>query len=820
MNEGKYLNLMPHMTSWRVYAIGTTLTAGNEVGQLAPATFGGLSYRIVGNPSADVYTIRTESFGTVNIYAPRDNDSSINNVAQFDNESNSTGSGDYLNLQPHMNSWRVYPIGVSPVAGNEVGSLAPATFGGLSYRIVNEPSGDLYTIETESFGRVNIFAPRDPDSTITNSPEFSNGGDRGSSGSGGGQFLNLAPHMTSWRVYPLGASPVSGNEIGNLAPSRYGGLSYEILGQPSSNLYTILTESFGRVNIYAPEDNDSTFSDSPLYLDSADGSAGATHGLYLNLMPHISSWRVYPLGVSLIRGNEVGNLGPSMFGGLTYKILGSVGADSYTINTESFGTVNIYAPRDNDSSITSTPLFGVTGGNTAPSDGGYTPPTSGGGNEPIVSNPNGVKIFLDAGHGGHDPGATGNGLVEKNVNLIITRELGRILAENGANVQFRRSYDTFNELNEIVNMANNSDADLFISIHCNANPNSAASGTECYTYNPSQAESELSAAIAQSISTELILNNRGAKQDNFRVITYTTMPAILVETGFLSNSYDAYILRTQPEKFAQAIATAIISKLGITPPAEEGLTEQERKKQIRDVRADKIEKIREVYPTFRENVEVSNVLPTLEFGRDVEVPFNYGVTKGKFIFSTSYKLLGSSSTKISVKDGQLQGEIGDLVRDKILENHAHFNVAFNPDLLDGFAVQMQTGDIRISVGFNNTTPIFSIALNMPDLKIQDGTNAGFSIVIEFHLNTNLPGIPAFVEEPIFEQYKEYVTSPEFTSFAKKSVIFAATAAAVVVLMILISPYIGAAIAAAAAAAAAITMLLVVMEELADSIAPA
>ena len=182
------------MNSWKVYELNTAPVSGNEVGNLAPSTFGGLSYLIIGNPSTDIYTIRTESFGTANIFAPRDDDSSITNVAQFNNESNSTGSGDYLNLQPHMTSWRVYPVGKSPVSGNEAGRLAPAVFGGLSYRIIDEPSPNLYTIETESFGRVNIYAPRDQDSTITNSPEFSNGGDRGSSGSGAGQFLNLEPH--------------------------------------------------------------------------------------------------------------------------------------------------------------------------------------------------------------------------------------------------------------------------------------------------------------------------------------------------------------------------------------------------------------------------------------------------------------------------------------------------------------------------------------------------------------------------------------------------------------------------------------------------
>lgn len=79
------------------------------------------------------------------------------------------------------------------------------------------------------------------------------------------KYLNLKSNVPSWRVYPLSKSPVIGNEVGSLAPSRYGGLSYEMLGNPQSNVYTIKTESFGTVNIYAPRDNDSSITNNPIY---------------------------------------------------------------------------------------------------------------------------------------------------------------------------------------------------------------------------------------------------------------------------------------------------------------------------------------------------------------------------------------------------------------------------------------------------------------------------------------------------------------------------------------------------------------------------
>ena len=79
------------------------------------------------------------------------------------------------------------------------------------------------------------------------------------------QYLNLKPHVATWRVYKTTVAPVKGNECGLLAPKNYGGLSYEILANPQTDVYTIQTSSFGKVNIYAPRDNDSTITNYPVY---------------------------------------------------------------------------------------------------------------------------------------------------------------------------------------------------------------------------------------------------------------------------------------------------------------------------------------------------------------------------------------------------------------------------------------------------------------------------------------------------------------------------------------------------------------------------
>ena len=79
------------------------------------------------------------------------------------------------------------------------------------------------------------------------------------------KYLNLSPNVASWRVYPTNVAPIVANACGSLSPKTYGGLSYEILDNPQADVYTIMTSNFGKVNIYAPKDNDSSITTYPLY---------------------------------------------------------------------------------------------------------------------------------------------------------------------------------------------------------------------------------------------------------------------------------------------------------------------------------------------------------------------------------------------------------------------------------------------------------------------------------------------------------------------------------------------------------------------------
>lgn len=218
------------------------------------------------------------------------------------------------------------------------------------------------------------------------------------------------------------------------------------------------------------------------------------------------------------------------------------------------------------------------------------------------------KVTLDAGHGAHDFGATYHGFVEKNITLAIVLKVGKILEQDpGFQVNYTRNDDTFVDLVERANIANRANANLFVSIHCNANKNNEAYGAETYVmglsksassldvakkenavitmednyktkyagYNPNSPESLISATIAQEenidLSIELAskiqenfdvkLNRkvRGIHQAPFMVLHKAFMPRVLIETGFISNQEEGAYLNSEEgqQNIAKSIADAI-----------------------------------------------------------------------------------------------------------------------------------------------------------------------------------------------------------------------------------------------------------------------
>ena len=169
-----------------------------------------------------------------------------------------------------------------------------------------------------------------------------------------------------------------------------------------------------------------------------------------------------------------------------------------------------------------------------------------------------MKIFLDPGHGGKDPGAVAAGYREKDIALNIAHMVGMILEEAGAEVRMSRERDVFVCLADRAMMANEWGADLFLSIHCNSAASSAATGTESLVYAENGRANDLAGQIADRIGRDLHLTNRGVKvRPELAVLNSTHMDAVLVETAFISNAQDRNKLLIQPEDFAAAIAGAV-----------------------------------------------------------------------------------------------------------------------------------------------------------------------------------------------------------------------------------------------------------------------
>lgn len=200
-------------------------------------------------------------------------------------------------------------------------------------------------------------------------------------------------------------------------------------------------------------------------------------------------------------------------------------------------------------------------------------------------------IVIDAGHGGHDSGCLGSFAKEKNVTLSVALKIGALLQKNFPDVKiiYTRKTDEFIELYERADIANRNKADLFVSIHCNANRNKSAYGTESWVmglhktdanldvakrensvillennyaqnydgFDPNSPESYIMFSLNQNAYLNQSLNvaakvenefrkigrsSRGVKQAGYLVLWRTTMPSLLIETGFLTNNNEEKFL--------------------------------------------------------------------------------------------------------------------------------------------------------------------------------------------------------------------------------------------------------------------------------------
>jgi N-acetylmuramoyl-L-alanine amidase len=168
-------------------------------------------------------------------------------------------------------------------------------------------------------------------------------------------------------------------------------------------------------------------------------------------------------------------------------------------------------------------------------------------------------IVVDAGHGGKDPGTSGAGTTEKVIVLEVAKLLKEKLTKAGANVIMTRETDVYPTLEERVNIAKNSYAEMFVSIHVNSAASKSAKGAEVF-YDTSQNENgEESKKLAQFIQQEIVkqagMVDRGVRDNALYVLRNNNITSVLVELGFISNSDDAKKLTSS--KYQQIYAEAI-----------------------------------------------------------------------------------------------------------------------------------------------------------------------------------------------------------------------------------------------------------------------
>ena len=147
-------------------------------------------------------------------------------------------------------------------------------------------------------------------------------------------------------------------------------------------------------------------------------------------------------------------------------------------------------------------------------------------------------VVLDAGHGGKDSGAINGSVEEKNINLSVALKLKSLLKEYGIDVILTREDDEFIELSERIELANDLNADLFVSLHCNSFEDISVKGFECY-YAEDDYKSQRFAEKIINISEHYDeIATRTAKIGEYYVLTNARVPSVLVEMGFITNSVE------------------------------------------------------------------------------------------------------------------------------------------------------------------------------------------------------------------------------------------------------------------------------------------
>lgn len=176
-----------------------------------------------------------------------------------------------------------------------------------------------------------------------------------------------------------------------------------------------------------------------------------------------------------------------------------------------------------------------------------------------------IRVFIDPGHGGIDSGAVNGTRLEKDDNLKMSIAVGDRLISSGFKVGYSRNDDKFVSLQDRTKMANDFGADLFLSFHRNAYIRSSANGVEFWIYTGCPRNTiDWANTIYSNVVGTYAQTQRGIKSGNLYVCKNTNMPAILMEIGFITNDADNIIFDNYFSRYADAIASAISLKFGVT----------------------------------------------------------------------------------------------------------------------------------------------------------------------------------------------------------------------------------------------------------------
>lgn len=178
-----------------------------------------------------------------------------------------------------------------------------------------------------------------------------------------------------------------------------------------------------------------------------------------------------------------------------------------------------------------------------------------------------MKICIDAGHGGHDPGATNGNYKEKDLALEIALDLNKTLKSSIPYIEtvLTRTTDKFVLLSERCKIANENNCDIFISIHLNSAINKQASGIETLVYKNIGESGKLAELVQRNLCSSLQAKNRGIEErSDLAVLNGTKMPALLIEVGFIGNTDELGKLITEVyrHKISVEISAAIKKYLG------------------------------------------------------------------------------------------------------------------------------------------------------------------------------------------------------------------------------------------------------------------